>query len=716
MNPGSNAEISRLADLMNGGRYADAENAARVLLDRHPNLGFLWKIYGVALLRQAKDALPVLHRATQLLPDDADTYYYLGEALQSRGHLAGAIASYNRALELRPNYAPALVELANALRNAGRPAESAAGYRRALELEPALAEVHNNLGNVLLQLGQIDAAAASYRRALEIKPNFAQAHSNLGNALRTLGRSGEALVSYRRALEIKPNFADAHNNLGNALLQLRQVDEAVKSYRKALEIKPDFADAHSNLGNALRDLGQLHEALASYRRALEIRPEVPEAHNNLGNVLLDLMQLDEAAACYQRALALRPDYAHAHTALGMVLRQQGRTAEAEASCRRALAIEPHSAEGLAFVAEIHADRGQFAAADELFRTALAIDPDLPAAWAGIARYHRMSGDDACWLEAAQRLAGKGLPVRHEINLRYAIGKYFDDVKDYAQAFDSYRLANELAKRYGARHDPQQMTRLVDRITVSYDQQWLTQSRTQTLHSERPVFIVGMPRSGTTLAEQILASHPAVFGAGELPFWNDVSPGYEPSTLEGTGSASRLSGLAGEYLRQLADLSTDALRVVDKMPTNYLNLGLIHAALPNARIVHMRRNPIDTCLSIFFQNFSISHAYANDLEDLAQYYTEYLRVMAHWHATLPEGTILDVSYEALVDDPEASSRKMLEFVGLSWDPRCLDFHRTDRTVITPSKWQVRQKISKSSAGRWRNYESFVGPLLRLMPRT
>ena len=714
MSPGSNAKIAQLADMMNNGRYADAENEARTLLDRYPNLGFLWKVYGVALMRGAKDALPVLHRATQLLPDDAETYYYLGDALQCRGYLTGAIASYHRALALRPDYAAALVGLANALKNVGRPAEAVAGYRRALELEPAMSEVHNNLGTALLQLRQIDAAAASFRRALQIKPDFAAAHSNLGNALRSLGRPGEALVSYRRALEMKPDFADAHNNVGNALLQLGQVDEAVKSYQRALQIKPDFADAHSNLGNALRDLGRLHEALASYRRAIEIRPELAEAHNNLGNVLLDLMQLGAAAACYQRALTLKPDYAHAHTALGMVRRQQGRTAEAQASCRRALTIEPKSAEVIAFLAEIHADRGQFTEADELLRRALAIDPELPAAWAGLARYRRMGGGDAAWLEAAQRLAGNALPVRHEINLRYAIGKYFDDVKDYAQAFDSYRLANELAKRYGVRHDRQQLTRLVDGITVSYDQKWLSQARIQTIRSERPVFVVGMPRSGTTLAEQILASHPAVFGAGELPFWNDAPAGYEPSMHDGTGSASMLSALAGEYLRQLEELSADALRVVDKMPTNYLNLGLIHAALPNARILHMQRNPIDTCLSIFFQNFSISHAYANDLEDLAHYYTEYLRVMKHWHATLPADTIMSVCYEELVDAPEAWSRKMLEFIDLPWDPRCLDFHQTDRTVITPSKWQVRQKISKSSTGRWRNYQSFVGPLLRLMP--
>ena len=241
-------------------------------------------------------------------------------------------------------------------------------------------------------------------------------------------------------------------------------------------------------------------------------------------------------------------------------------------------------------------------------------------------------------------------MRHEINLRYAIGKYFDDVQDYEQAFGSYRLANELTRRFGARYDRQLLTRSVDRMTAMFDREWLRRSRLAAIRSERPVFIVGMPRTGTTLAEQILASHPAVFGAGELPFWNDAAAAHDSGTLD---------ALAEEYLRQLADLSGDALRVVDKMPANYANLGLIHAALPGARIIHMQRNPIDTCLSIFFQNFSISHAYANDLDDLAHYYAEYLRVMQHWHTTLPPGTILDVKYEGLlVTEPEVWSRKML----------------------------------------------------------
>jgi hypothetical protein len=232
-------------------------------------------------------------------------------------------------------------------------------------------------------------------------------------------------------------------------------------------------------------------------------------------------------------------------------------------------------------------------------------------------------------------------------------------------------------------------------------------------SERPVIIVGTPRSGTSLAEQILASHPAVFGAGELSFWNEAAAVFDSSASGVATEASMIAGFAQAYLRQLGELSPDARRVVDKMPTNFVILGLIHAALPNARIIHMRRNPIDTCLSIYFQNFSIAHAYASDLEDLAHYYSEYLRLMAHWHAVLPQGMLLDVSYEDLVSQPAASIRRMLEFVGLPWDGRCLDFHATKRTVITSSKWQVRQKISNAAVGRWRNYERFVGPLRRLL---
>jgi len=228
-------------------------------------------------------------------------------------------------------------------------------------------------------------------------------------------------------------------------------------------------------------------------------------------------------------------------------------------------------------------------------------------------------------------------------------------------------------------------------------------------SELPVLIVGMPRSGTSLTEQILASHPAVFGAGEVPFWDGAFNVYQKAALSGPVDPTLLPGMAAAYLERFAAASAGVLRVVDKLPGNFLYAGMIHSAFPRARIIHMQRHPLDTCLSIYFQNFFGMGPYANDLDNLAHYYGEYLRITNHWRTVLPATALLEVPYEALIEDQEGWSRKMLEFIGLPWDPKCLDFHQTERAVITASKWQVRQRIHSASAGRWRHYEKFVGPL-------
>jgi tetratricopeptide (TPR) repeat protein len=465
----------------------------------------------------------------------------------------------------------------------------------------------------------------------------------------------------------------------------------------------------------LRDLGQIAEALASACRAIEIEPELAGAHNSSGNASMALGKLEEAAASYRRALRLKPGFTEASVNLGLVLRQLGRTEEAEAGCRAVLETNPGAAAAVVLLAELHADRGQFAEAEELFRHATAISPNSPEAWAGIAHLRKMTVDDAAWAAQVQRMAEQPLPPRDEVHLRFAMGKYLDDVREFEDAFANFQRAHELMKRYGDRYDRQRMTRGVDRVIHSYDREWARRPRADAIQSARPVFVVGMPRSGTSLAEQILASHPAIFGAGELPFWNSAASMYESAARSGDASGDIVLTLAADYLRLLEKLAPGALRVVDKMPANFLSLGLIHEALPNARIIHMQRNPIDTCLSIYFQHFKSAHSYADDLDDLVHYYGEYSRVMKHWRDALPADAILDVPYESLVDDQEGWSRKMLQFVGVPWEPRCLDFHRADRSVMTASKWQVRQKINRSSVERWRNYEEFIGPLLCLRPR-
>jgi tetratricopeptide (TPR) repeat protein len=612
-------------------------------------------------------------------------------------------------LHLNPNAAVVWQVLGMALARQGKDALQA--LTTAAQLLPDDAGVHNNLGNALGRLGRFDDAVASYRRALALKPDFAEAHNNLGRTFLDLGQGAAAAESCRRALELEPRYAEAHDNLGSAMLELGRPEEAAASYRLALEIQPHIAETHNNLGNAMLELGRTDEALASYRRALQINAEFAEAHNNMGNGLRTLGQLDDAVAGYRRAIEINPNFASAHRNLGIALRLQGRTADAIASCRRSLEIEPRSAATLTVLADASADNGHFVEAEELFKRAIGVESESAEAWSGIARLRKMTRADAAWLAQAQRIADQRPAPRKEIQLRYAIGKYFDDVKDFEQAFINFQRANELTKLHRAQHDRLHLTQIVDGITQSYDTAWFEKARMHALESALPVFIVGMLRSGTTLAEQILASHPAVFAAGELTYWNSAAAAYQASSSEHEASAM-LRKRADDYLLLLRGLADGARRIVDKMPTNFAFLGLIHAALPNARIIHMRRNPIDTCLSIYFQHFEATVSYANDLEDLAHYYTEYVRVMNHWRSILPPQAILDVPYEGLVSDQETWSRRMLDFIGLPWDPRCLDFHATQRTVITASKWQVRQKITASSVLRWRHYEKFLGPLLRL----
>jgi tetratricopeptide (TPR) repeat protein len=706
-------EIGALVALVNQDRLSEAEHAARRLLTAYPNAGMLWKILSVALLRQGKDALQALRKTTELMPHDAEAHRNLGAALHDQGQWALELESLRRALALTPNDVDCLVDAADATRALGRAGEAVPLYQRALQIDPRLVEARNNLGNAFLELAQSADAAACYRLALDIRPDDAQILCNLSNAERQLGNLDEAIAINRRALALDPTLSVAHNSLGLILAALGQREEAVASYRQALTLNPSYVEALNNLGDVLRDIGLRREAVPLYAQAIKLDPRRVESHWNLGSVLFELRRTNEAAASYAQALALKPDYAPAHLSLGLALRQQRRPADAEASCQAALAIDPNYVEALSFLGELRADRGRFTEAEELFQRAIAINPDFSFAYFSIATHRKMTGDDADWLKGAEALLAKRLPLGHEISLRYALGKYFDDTRQYDRAFSNYRQANELTKRYGSSYDRAKLTERVGQIVSRFDTAFIRRRQDGGSASERPVFIIGMPRSGTSLTEQILASHPAVFGAGELPFWDVAFGAYIEAELKRRTDANLIPGMAADYLDRLTALNGSALRVVDKMPANFLYAGLIHAAFPRARIIHMQRHPIDTCLSIYFQNFFSMGPYANDLENLAHYYSEYVRTMNHWRAVLPATALLEIPYEGLIGDQEGWTRRMLEFIGLPWDPKCLDFHQTDRVVITASKWQVRQKINAASAGRWRNYEKFLGPLQRLM---
>jgi tetratricopeptide (TPR) repeat protein len=706
-------EIGALVGLVNQGRVREAESHARSLLAKHPDEGMVWKILSVALVHQGRDALTELRRTTELLPADAEAHRNLATAWRGRGEWTEALVSLRRALELQPHDADGFAEAGDAMRALGRVREAVPLYERALLLDPRLIEARNNLGNAFLEMQQNLDAARCYRLAVEAQPDNPVILCNLGNAQRLLGLLDEAKICLQRAIALDRTLSVAHSYLGLVHVDLGQREAAVMNFRQAIELNPGDTTALNCLGGVLRDLGRRRDAVTAFERAIAVNPASAESHCHLGEVLFEMRRVGAAMDCYHRALTLQPKFAPAHLSLGMALRQQRRPADAEASCQAALDIDPNYVEALSFLGELKADRGEFAQAEELFAQAIAIDPKFHSAFAGIATHRKMSVADSGWRQGVETLLRKRLPLNAEVSLRYALGKYFDDVRQYDDAFGHYSQANELTKRYGATYDRTQFSALVSRIIGRFQPDFIRQCHTAASVADLPIVVVGMPRSGTSLAEQILASHPAVFGAGELTFWHGAYRRLEQSAPESAPGASLLKDMARNYLERLTAVGKDSLRVVDKMPANFLYAGLIHAVFPKARIIHMQRHPLDTCLSIYFQNFFNIGPYANDLANMAHYYREYLRLTDHWRRTLPATALLEVPYEALTADQEGWTRRMLDFAGLPWDPKCLDFHATDRVVITASKWQVRQKINTASTGRWRNYEKFLGPLRHLV---
>ena len=654
----------------------------------------------------------VYRQILQTAPDHADALYLSGLAAHEMGRSEAAVEPITRAIRVSPA-APFHYTLGNVLRKLGRLDEAAANYRAALKLAPGMVEAHVGLGNALKAQDRPEEAAGHFRAALKLKPGLVEAHLNLGNALKAQGRLDEAIECFRNTIRLKPAYAEAHNNLGGALRERGDLDAAIENFRKALELKPDMAGAHNNLGSALHAQDKLDEAIDSFEKALQLQPDYAEAGINIGNVFKEQNKLDAAIGCYREVLKFNPGMAEAHCSLGNALRELGEMEAASASFRAALELDPNCINAHLGLGNVCQDTGQFDAARTHAERVLALQPEHPLAWAVLSALRKMTPDDLPWAETAQHLLAKSTKAQEQMKLCYALGKYCDDTRQHDAAFGYCARANALKRESDGPFDREEFRAAIDRAIAAHPAAVVHERHDGGSESHLPVFIAGMPRSGTSLTEQILASHPDVFGAGELRFWGKQAQEHGSALASGYRDAALLRDIAARCEAELRGRCASASRVVDKMPGNFLHLGLIHAVFPQARILHTRRNPVDTCLSIFFQAFSGGHTYATDLDDLAFYYREYRRLMAHWRKVLPPEVFLDVPYEALVEDQEGWSRRIIEFIGLEWNERCLNFHETERRVGTASNWQVRQKIYKTSKERWRNYEQFVGSLLPLL---
>ena len=530
--------------------------------------------------------------------------------------------------------------------------------------------------------------------------------SKLGAAARM--RSGSAALAARNSLKRVPALlAEA-----DALLAERKNARAAERFREVLALDSRNAMAHTKLGEALCGLGRYHEGEQEFRRAIALKANAPGAHLGLGTLLRAKAEFAASETALRRAVKQSPRDPEPLVALGLTLGMQGRLGETRSCFEKALRLKPRNAVALGALGWLAKIEGRFADAERLHRSALETDPLNAFAWASLAELRRMTSADKDWLEGAERTLAKGLQPHEEAQLRYAMGKYFDDLGQFSRAFEQYKRANELSKPLAVPYDRAARTKFVDDMISVYTPQRLAQPAEGASDSERPTFVIGMMRSGTSLVEQIIASHPGAVGAGELDFWSQPALKQRQTLRQEAPDAALTRKLADAYLKELSRHSVGALRVVDKSTINSDHVGLIHSVFPRARFICLRRDPIDTCLSCYFQSFASVLNHTMDLADLAHYYREHHRLIAHWRSSLPPGTLLEVPYAELVADQEAWTRRMIEFIGLDWDPRCLDFHKTDRPVLTASHWQVRQRIYSNSIERWRNYEKFIGPLLEL----
>jgi tetratricopeptide (TPR) repeat protein len=551
---------------------------------------------------------------------------------------------------------------ANRDRQDGRLAQAEERYRRVLSAAPDHYEAHHNLGLVRLSQGQAGAALPYLYHALRLKPDIAEAHNTLGNAYRTLGLNSEAEASYRKAIEIKPLLAAGWYNLGVLFEQQGKPEGAKAAYRQAIACDPYHRDAHINLGNLLRAERQADEALALTRRATEIDPASALAHNNLANLYRDKDMLAEAEASYQRALAADPQYEIAALNLGTLYVHLGRIDEAVAMLRRAIDLAPQRGEP--YFQLVHAVK--------------------------------MAFDDPLVATMRQRYDDSATPDSERMFLAFALGRVCDAHKHYDEAFEYWQVANRL-RRAQLKFDIRSEKTRHERIKERYSEAFLRAAPSAGFADETPIFIIGMIRSGTTLTEQILASHPEIVGADEMMWFREAV-----QSMKGLTEADfRRAGQ--DYVGRLRAHFGDKPRfIVDKMLGNYLHVGAIHMALPNAKIIRVSRNPFDSLLSAYASYFVEYHEYIYDMSELADYYCLYKDLVEHWERVLP-GKIYHQRYEDLVADPEAEIRKLLDFCGLPFDSSCLAFHQNERRVRTASSQQVREKMNSRSLERWRNYE-------------
>ena len=665
------------------------------------------------------EALQVLMQALELEPNHAQALHLYGVLLHQVGRFDESISSIKKAIAANPQEALFYSNLGEMCRQRGDLSQAINLGHQAVALNPMLASAHGNLGVALFDVGDLDGSQDSHCKALALEPELLQSLNMMGSIERARKNKSSAINWYQKALAIQPHFLESMSNLGATLVESDQSDEAVQILEKAIELEPNYPAALCNLGLARIKQNRIDESIGLLERSLELLPGYREAMVGLARAHYENGNLDAGLALLHQILS-ENEYVDAYCLTGLICTEKGLAAEAVINYEKVLNLDPANIEARNGLGNIAMEAGEIAKAKTFFLSSLAIDQNNVDARFYLTQAEKVLPEDGNTAALEDILkSNTHLSEDKKISVHYALGKAYDDLQKYDDAFGHFVKGAKL-KRNKLNYNANQDNVFTDKIIKSITKDFFLKMKGHGDSSTVPIFILGMPRSGTTLVEQIIASHPEVYGAGELPDLFEVVQHSMDlnSALTFPGGIQNIDGVeiskwGHDYVQRITAHSPSSKRITDKMPANYMLMGLIPLMMPNAKIIHVMRDPVDTCLSCFTRLFNRHQNATYDLKELGQHYLNYRKLMDHWREILPPASFMDVRYEDLVDDIEGQSKRLMEYCDLGWDDRCLSFHQTKRSIRTASVTQVRQPIYRSSMERWRKYEKHLTPLLDVL---
>ena len=663
-----------------------------------------------------KQALGVFSMLVRQAPRHAPSHHMLGLIAFRNGQLEPAIKALSVATSLAPQNSGFAANFTEVLRKAERVDDALKVGKLAVKIDPSNAAAHSNLGLVFYDKGDLDEAEASQRRALALGPDFAPALNNLASITRDRGELDQAIDLYRQTIDANPLYNEAANNLTSALIEAERFDEAQALVQSRKKVQQKDAEFQRNVGRISLVFQDFDLAEASFRNAIALDEQDADGYVGLGQSLFEKNHSQLALLEIEKALRLDPVNANAHHHLGTIRSKMGDLEGGLTSHRKALELNDKLTGSQIAIGHLLVEQGEFDQARVVFEQSAKDAKDANSAHIAIARLDKMTSAHPSFtaLKAAATDVDK-MPAARAVALHYALGKSYEDISQFDTAFMHFDNGAR-QKRGIVQYDPKENDQQTQSLIDTFSKSFISNLKKSSISSDTPIFVLGMPRSGTTLTEAILNAHPLVFGAGELPDLQAIfgPPPGQPRSKLGSVIAERPADesrrLAKKYVTELCKHAPQSDKIVDKMPANFQLLGLISALMPRAKIIHVARNPIDTCLSNYTRVFERSQLHSYDQVELGRYFNNYVELMNHWYDVLDVGSFYTLHYEDLVDDIDEQARSLIEYCGLEWDDRCLEFYKGKRRVRTASLQQVRQPLYSSSKQKWRKYSNHLTPLI------